>query len=154
MWGIDEWGREVPQGKHRKAVLEAPAGVLLIREGSLGEVCAISLSPLFTANLLSHLHTSPLLSITLGCPFWSPGLEEEHLSAQPNSDDMGSPGHPTKPAGLQDLREMIGWEPSRQAGGAMEDVLPETLGDRLPGKEVSHLEPRLTHQSTQGSLSE
>ena len=36
---------------------------------------------------------------------------------------------------------MIGWEPSGQTGGAMEDVLPETLGDRLTGKEVSHLEP-------------
>ena len=54
---------------------------------------------------------------------------------------MGSPGHPTKPAGLQDLREMIGWELSRQTAGAMEDVLPETLGDRLLGKEVRHLEP-------------
>ena len=54
---------------------------------------------------------------------------------------MGSPGQSTKPAGLQDLREMIGWEPSRQAGGAMEDMLPETLGDRLLGKEVRHLEP-------------
>ena len=111
------------------------------REGSLGEVCAVSLSPLFTADPLLHLHTSPPLSITLGCPFWSLGLDEEHPSAQPKSDDMGSPGHPTKPAGLQDLREMIGWKPSRQTGGAMEDVLPETLGDRLPGKEVSHLEP-------------
>ena len=110
-------------------------------EGSLGEVCAVSLSPLFTADPLSHLHTSPPLSVTLGCPFWSLGLEEEHPSAQPKSNDMGSPGHPTKPAGLQDLREMIGWEPSRQTGGAMEDVLPETLGDRLMGKEVSHLEP-------------
>ena len=114
----------MPQGKHTKAVLEAPAGVLVKREGSLGEVSAVFLSPLFTADPLSHLHTSPPLSITLGCPFWSLGLEEEHPSAQPKSDDMGSPGHPTKPAGLQDLREMIGWEPSRQAGGAMEDLLP------------------------------
>ena len=97
------------------------------REGSLGEVCAVSLSPLFTADPLSHLHTSPPLSITLGCPFWSLGLDEEHPSAQPKSDDMGSPGHPTKPAGLQDLREMIGWKPSRQTGGAMEHMLPETL---------------------------
>ena len=131
----------MPQGKHRKMVLEAPAGVLVKCEGSLGEVCAVSLSPLFTADPLSHLHTSPPLSVPLGCPFWSPGLEEEHPSAQPKSDDMGSPGHPTKPAGLQDLREMIGWEPSRQTGGAMEDVFPETLGDRLLGKEVRHLEP-------------
>ena len=85
----------MPQGKQMKAVLEAPAGVLLIREGSLGEVCAISLSPLFTANLLSHLHTSPPLSVPLGCPFWSLGLEEEHPSAQPMS-----PIQPTKPAGF------------------------------------------------------
>ena len=65
------------------------------REGSLGEVCAVSLSPLFTADPLSHLHTTPLLSITFGCPFWSPVLEEEHSSAQPMS-----PRQPTKPAGL------------------------------------------------------
>ena len=42
---------------------------------------------------------------------------------------------------IQGLRETIGWEPSRQAGGAMEDVRPEILGDRLLGKEVRHLEP-------------
>ena len=29
----------------------------------------------------------------------------------------------------------------RAGRGAMEDVLPETLGDRLMGKEVRHLEP-------------
>ena len=45
------------------------------------------------------------------------------------------------PVAIQGLRETIGWEPSRQAGGAMEDGLPETQGDRLPGKEVRHLEP-------------
>ena len=38
------------------------------REGSLGEACAVSFSLLFTADPLSHLHTSPLSSITLGCP--------------------------------------------------------------------------------------
>ena len=68
VWGIAEWGRAVPQGKHRNVVLEAPAGVLVKREGRLGELCAVSLSPLFMADPLSHLHTSPLLSITLGCP--------------------------------------------------------------------------------------
>ena len=45
------------------------------------------------------------------------------------------------PAGLQGLRETTLWEPSRQAGEAMEDVRPEILGDMLPGKEVRHLEP-------------
>ena len=55
----------MPQGKHRKTILEVPTEVLVKREGSLGEACAVSLSPLFTADLLSHLHTSPLLSITL-----------------------------------------------------------------------------------------
>ena len=45
------------------------------------------------------------------------------------------------PAVLQGLRETTLWEPRGQAGGAMEDVLPETLGDRLPGKEVRHPEP-------------
>ena len=34
-----------------------------------------------------------------------------------------------------------GWEPSRQAGGAVEDARPETLGNRLLGKEGRHLEP-------------
>ena len=68
VWGIDEWVRAVSQGKHRKVVLEPPAGALVKREGSLDEVCAVSLSPLLTADPLSHLHSSPLLSITLGCP--------------------------------------------------------------------------------------
>ena len=43
--------------------------------------------------------------------------------------------------GLQGLREMTLCEPSGQAGGALEDVRPETLGYRLLGKEVRHLEP-------------
>ena len=75
------------------------------------------------------------------CPSLSPGLEEEHPRAQPKSDDMGSPGCPMGPAGLQGLRETTLWEASGQTGGAMEDVLPETLGDRLMGKEVRHPEP-------------
>ena len=41
----------MPQGKHRKTILEVPTEVLVKREGSLGEACALS-----------------LLSITLGCP--------------------------------------------------------------------------------------
>ena len=45
------------------------------------------------------------------------------------------------PVGLQGLRETTLWESSGQAGGAMGDVFPETLGDRLMGKEVRHLEP-------------
>ena len=68
VWGIDEWVRAVSQGKYRKVVLEPPAGALVKREGSLDEVCAVSLSPLLAADPLSHLHSSPLLSITLGCP--------------------------------------------------------------------------------------
>ena len=36
----------------------------------------------------------------------------------------------------------------------MEDVLPETLGDRLTGKEPRHLDSGEPHQSTQGNLSE
>ena len=36
---------------------------------------------------------------------------------------------------------MTGWEPRGQEGGAMEDVPPEILGDRLTRKEVRHLEP-------------
>ena len=45
------------------------------------------------------------------------------------------------PVGLQGLSETTLWEPSEQAGGAMEDMLPETLGDRFMGKEVRHPEP-------------
>ena len=54
---------------------------------------------------------------------------------------MGSPWCPMGSAGLQGLREATLWEPSGQAGGAMEDMLPETLGDGLMGKEVRHPEP-------------
>ena len=106
-------------------------------------MCVVSLSPLLMADPLSHLHTSPLLSITLGCPvsILVPGLEEEHARAQLKSDDTGIPRHPTGPVAIQGLRETSGWEPTRQAGGALEDGLPETLGDRLTGKEVRHLEP-------------
>ena len=57
--------------------------------------------PLFMADAPSHLHTSPLLSVTLRCPgpSWSPGLEEKHPRAQPKSDDTGSPGRPMGPGG-------------------------------------------------------
>ena len=106
--------------------------------------CVLSLSPLGLRLTLSHTCTQALCSQSrLGapCPSWSPGLEEEHPRAQLKSDDTGIPGHPTGPVGIQGLREMIGWEPSGQAGEAMEDGLPETMGDRLMGKEVSHLEP-------------
>ena len=104
----------------------------------------LSLSPLCLWLTLSHTCTQALCSQSpLGapCPSWSPGLEEEHAQAQIKSDDTGIPRHPTGPVGIQGLRETIGWEPSGQAGGAMEDGLPETTGDRLTGKEVSHLEP-------------
>ena len=114
------------------------------REGSLGEACALSL-PLCLWVTLSYTCTQALCSqSSLGapCPSWSPGLEEEYPHTQPKSDDMGSPGHPSHGAwGLQGLRETTGWEPSGQAGEAMEDVRPEILGDRLLGKEVRHLEP-------------
>ena len=120
--------------------------------------CVLSLSPLCLQLTLSHTCTQALCSQSrLGalCPSWSPpGLEEEHPRAQLKSDDTGIPGNPTGPVAIQGLRETIGWEPSGQAGGAMEDGLPETLGDRLLGKEVSHLEPSLAPQSMQGSLSE
>ena len=89
----------------------------------------LSLSPLCLWLTLSHTCTQALCSQSpLGalCPSWSPGLEEEHGQAQIKSDDTGIPRHPTGPVGIQGLRETIGWEPSRQAGGAMEDVLPET----------------------------
>ena len=105
----------------------------------------LSLSaPLFMADPTPHTCTQALCSqLPSGapCPSLSPGLEEGHSRAQPKSEDMGSPWCPMGPAGLQGLRETTLWEPSRQAGEAMEDVLPETLGDRLMGKEVRHLEP-------------
>ena len=74
------------------------------------------------------------------CPSWSPGLEEKHPRAQPITQH-GLPWASHGAWGLQGLREMTGCEPSVQAGGAMEDMLPETLGDRLTGKELSHLDP-------------
>ena len=113
------------------------------REGSLGEACALS-APLFMADPTPHTCTQALCSqLPSGapCPSLSPGLEEGHPRVQPKSDDMGSSWCPMGPAGLQGLRETTLWEPSGQAGGAMEDVLPEILGDRLMGKEVRHLEP-------------
>ena len=132
-------GRAVPQGKHRKMVLEVPAGVLVKREGSLGEACAVSFSLLFTADPLSHLHTSPLSSITLGCPvsILVPGAGGgvSPCSAQVRRHRLPPVSHGAW--WLQGLKETTGW----QAGGAMEDVLPETLGDRLTGKELRHPEP-------------
>ena len=107
--------------------------------------CVLSLSPLCLWLTLSHTCTQALFSQSpLGAPClsWSPGLEEEHPPAQPKSDNTGIPGHPTGPVGIQGLRETTGWEPSGQAGRSMEDVRPESLRVRLPGKKVSHLEPR------------
>ena len=66
----------------------------------------------------------------------------------PSQTTWAPPGVPWG-LGLQGLRETTGW----QEGEAMEDVLPETLGDRLMGKEGRHPEPSRAHQSIQGSLS-
>ena len=125
-------------------VLEVPAGVLVKREGSLGESCAVSL-PLCLWLTPPHTCTQALCSHSpLGAPClsWSPGLEEEHPPGQPKSDDTGIPEYPTVPVGIQGLRETIGWEPSGQAGRSMENVRPASLRVRLPGKKVRHLEPR------------
>ena len=70
-------------------------------EGSLGEVCALSLH-LCLQLTLSYTCTQALCSqSSLGapCPSWSPGLEEEYPHTQPKSDDTGSPGHPIGPGG-------------------------------------------------------
>ena len=104
-----------------------------------------------------HTCTQALCSqsaLGVPCPSWSPALEEEYSRVQPKSDDTGSPGCPMGSVGLQGLRETTEREPSGQAGGAMEDVLPEILGDRLTGKELRHLDSGEPHQSTQGNLSE
>ena len=83
----------------------------------------LSLSaPLFTADPLSHLHTSPLPSITLGCPvsILVPGAGG---GVSPCSAQVRLHGLPPVSHGawwLQGLKETTGW----QAGGAMEDVLP------------------------------
>ena len=115
------------------------------REGSLGEACAVSLSPLFMADPPPHSCTqAPYSQSPLGalCLSWSLGLEEEHPPGQPKSDDTGIPEYPTVPVGIQGLTETIGWEPSGQAGRSMENVRPASLRVRLPGKKVRHLEPR------------
>ena len=132
----------MPQGKHKKTVLEVPAGVLVKPEGSLGEACALSL-PLCLRLTLSHTCTQALCSqspMGAPCPSWSPGLEEEYPHAHPKSDDTGAPRHPMGPR-APGSEGNDGWEPSRQAGGAVEDARPETLGNRLLGKEGRHLEP-------------
>ena len=106
-------------------------------------MCSLS-APLFMADPPPHTCTQALCSQSPSgapCPSLSLGLEEEHPRAQPKSDDMGSLWCPMGSAGLQGLREATLWEPSRQAGGAMEDMLPETLGDGLMGKEVRYPEP-------------
>ena len=99
--------------------------------------------PLFMADAPSHLHTSPLLSVTLRCPvsILVPGAggEASPCSAQVRRHGLPRASHGAW--GLQGLREMTGCEPSVQAGGAMEDMLLETLGDRLTGKELRHLDP-------------
>ena len=123
----------MPQGKHMKTILEVPAGVLVKHESSLGEACAVSPYP--SAEPPSNLHTSPRLSITLRC-HW-----RKTIPVLSPSQTTWAPAGVLGPAVLQGLRETTLWEPRGQAGGAMEDVLPETLGDRLPGKEVRHPEP-------------
>ena len=127
----------MPQGKHMKTILEVPAGVLVKHESSLGEACAVSPYP--SAEPPSNLHTCPRLSITLRCPvsILVPGGWRKTIPLlSPSQTTWAPPGVPWG-LGLQGLRETTGW----QEGGAMEDVLPETLGDRLPGKEVRHPEP-------------
>ena len=105
---------------------------------SLSSLCLWLTPPPHTCTQAPYSQ-SPLGAL---CLSWSLGLEEDHPRAQLKSDDSGIPGHPTGPVGIQGLRETIGWEPSRQAGRSMEDVRPASLGDRLPGKEGGHLEPR------------
>ena len=51
--------------------MEDPVGVLVKHEGSLGEVCIVSLPlclRLTPPPPPPYMHTSPLLSISLGCP--------------------------------------------------------------------------------------
>ena len=70
-------------------------------EGTLGEVCALSL-PLCLQLTLSHTCTQalcPQSPLGAPCPFWSPGPEEEYPHTQPKSDDTGSPRHPMGPGG-------------------------------------------------------
>ena len=98
--------------------------------------CVLSLSPLFTADPPLTLAHKPS---ALNHP-WVPRV---HPCPQGwrRSIPVLSPSQTTWAGGLQGLRETTICEPSGQAGGALEDVLPETLGDRLPGKEGRHPEP-------------
>ena len=91
----------MPQGKHRKTILEVPTEVLVKREGSLGEACALSLPLcLWLTPLLTPAHKPSALNHPwVPCPSWSQGLEEEYPHTQPKSDDTGSPGHPIGPGG-------------------------------------------------------
>ena len=106
-------------------------------------MCCLSLPLCLRLTPNSHLHTSPLLSVTLRCPvsILVPGAGG---GASPCSAQVRRHGLPRASHWawvLQGLRETTGWEPSGQGGGAMEDVLPETLGDRLTGKDLRHLDP-------------
>ena len=105
-------------------------------------MCSLS-APLFTVDPPSHLHTSPLLSLTLGCPvsILVPGAGGGASLSSAQVRCHGLPQAYHAAWGLQGLRETTGWEPSGQARGAVEDVFPEILGDRLTGKEGRHLEP-------------
>ena len=109
------------------------------REGSLGEACALSLplclrlTPLLTPAHKPSALNHPRVPHVHPCPRAGGG-------ASPCSAQVRRHGLPPVSHGawwLQGLKETTGW----QAGGAMEDVLPETLGDGLMGKEVRHPEP-------------
>ena len=68
----------MPQGKHRKTILEVPTEVLVKREGSLGEACALSLplclrlTPLLTPAHKPSALNHPRVPHVHPCPWgWS-----------------------------------------------------------------------------------
>lgn len=121
-----------------KTVLEVPAESWVKHESSLGEACAVSPYP--SAE-------PPQTCTSLGsqsprrCPvsILVPGGWRKTIPVLSPSQTTWAPWCPWG-LGLQGLRKATLWEPEGQAGGAMEDVFPETLGDRLWGR-VGHPGP-------------
>lgn len=138
-----EWGRAVPQGKHRNVVLKLPAGVLVKREGRLGwGVCC--LSPLCLWLTLSHTCTQALFSqsplgarVYPGPRGWRRSILSPSQMARVSPGIHGACGDP----GSRGNKGLDG-SPAEQAGRSMEDVRLSPCRVRLPGKKVSHLEPR------------
>lgn len=146
----------MPQGKHRCGS-EAPCRSPGESEGRLGEVCAVSLSPLFMADPLSHTCTQALFSQSpLGCQP-SPGPRGWRRSCpllSPSQITRVSPSI-TGPVGIQGLRETkLDGSPGRQEEDPWRSVRPESCESGSRGRRESAIwSPGEPLSPMQGSLS-